>query len=239
VSGVISPITNDRSPNSSSTPLNATPATFTDRIDAILPQTQCTRCGYPACRPYAEAIAAGTAGINQCPPGGAVGVARLAALTQRAIVPLDPLYGVEAPRRVALIDEPRCIGCTLCIQACPVDAIVGAPKVMHTVLAALCSGCDLCLPACPVDCIEMVEPTGDARDWNDPEREAARARFVARDRRLGAEKAARIQRLAAGRNAVATAPTTSASRREAIVAARERVRARRAAADRSSAEDSQ
>jgi electron transport complex protein RnfB len=126
------------------------------RIDALLPQTQCGRCGYPACRPYAEAIARGDAPINRCPPGGAEGVRMLARITGRPVLPLDPACGAEAPPRIALIDEDACIGCTKCIQACPVDAIVGASKRMHTVIADRCTGCELCLPPCPVDCIAMV-----------------------------------------------------------------------------------
>ena len=130
------------------------------RIDAALPQTQCTRCGYPACRPYAEAVARGKAAINRCPPGGAEGVRTLARITGRPVLPLDPACGAEAPTRVALIDEAVCIGCTKCIQACPVDAIVGASKLMHTVIADLCTGCELCIPPCPVDCIAMVQVPG-------------------------------------------------------------------------------
>jgi electron transport complex protein RnfB len=127
-----------------------------ERIDAALPQTQCGRCGYPGCRPYAEAITRGEAAINRCPPGGAAGVATLARITGQAALPLDPACGAEAPPRVALIDEDVCIGCTKCIQACPVDAIVGASKLMHTVVADLCTGCELCVAPCPVDCIAMV-----------------------------------------------------------------------------------
>jgi len=129
-----------------------------ERIDTLLPQTQCAQCGYPGCRPYAAAIAAGDADINQCPPGGADTIRALADLLGREAKPLNPDNGSEKPARVALIDEPRCIGCTLCIQACPVDAIVGAARLMHTVITAECTGCDLCLPPCPVDCIDMVEP---------------------------------------------------------------------------------
>ena len=127
-----------------------------DAIDALLPQTQCTKCGYAGCRPYAEAIAHGDADINQCPPGGNEGIRNLARLLGRAEKSLNPANGSETPRAAALIDEARCIGCTLCIQACPVDAIVGAPKQMHTVLIAACTGCELCVAPCPVDCIEMI-----------------------------------------------------------------------------------
>ena len=126
-----------------------------EQINALLPQTQCTRCGFPDCASYALAIALGEAGINQCPPGGTEGVRRLAALTGLPALPLDPAYGVEGPRALAVIDEDWCIGCTLCIQACPVDAIVGAAKQMHTIVAGLCTGCELCLPPCPVECIRM------------------------------------------------------------------------------------
>lgn len=127
-----------------------------DQIDALLPQTQCGQCNYPGCRPYAEAIARGEADINQCPPGGDAGVRALADLLGREPKPLDPGHGEEQPPRIAVIDETRCIGCTLCIQACPVDAIIGAAKLMHTVIESECTGCDLCLPPCPVDCIDMV-----------------------------------------------------------------------------------
>jgi electron transport complex protein RnfB len=129
-----------------------------DAIDQLLPQTQCTKCGYQGCRPYAEAIAAGEADINQCPPGGEAGIRALAQLLGRTPKPLNPENGVETPRLVAFIREDECIGCTKCIQACPVDAILGAPKLMHTVIVDLCTGCDLCIPPCPVDCIDMVAP---------------------------------------------------------------------------------
>ncbi|MGH8731641.1 MAG: electron transport complex subunit RsxB [Burkholderiales bacterium] len=131
--------------------------TLAEAIDALLPQTQCTKCGYQGCRPYAEAIARGDADINQCPPGGAAGIGKLAHLLGRSHKALNPVNGVEKPRTAALIDESRCIGCMLCIHACPVDAIVGTAKQMHTVLTEFCTGCDLCVPPCPVDCIEMVE----------------------------------------------------------------------------------
>jgi electron transport complex protein RnfB len=142
-----------------------------DAIDALLPQTQCARCGYAGCRPYAAAIAAGEAQINQCPPGGAAVIARLATLMGCAPLPLDPARGTEAPARLAWIDPEACIGCARCLPPCPVDAIIGAQRQMHTVIASWCTGCELCLPACPVDCIHMharpempAEPTaGDNR----------------------------------------------------------------------------
>jgi Na+-translocating ferredoxin:NAD+ oxidoreductase subunit B len=125
------------------------------RIDALLPQTQCTRCGYTGCLPYAGAIAAGEAPINQCPPGGAATIESLAVLLHKPALPLNPANGFEGPMNVAWIDESRCIGCARCLAPCPVDAIVGAQKFMHTVIATRCTGCELCLPPCPVDCIEM------------------------------------------------------------------------------------
>jgi electron transport complex protein RnfB len=128
-----------------------------DRVDALLPQTQCTRCGYAGCRPYAEALARAEAGPDQCPPGGDATAAALAALLGLAPAPVNPLHGAEGPPRVAVIDESVCIGCAKCLPACPVDAIVGARRQLHTVIAADCSGCDLCLPPCPVDCITMVD----------------------------------------------------------------------------------
>lgn len=132
-----------------------------DQIDAVLPQTQCGQCGYPGCRPYAEAIANDEAEINQCPPGGMDGVRALADLLDREVIPLNPENGIEKSKAVALIDEQTCIGCTLCIQACPVDAILGSAKHMHTVIADECTGCELCLPPCPVDCIVM-KPVGES-----------------------------------------------------------------------------
>ena len=156
------------------------------RLHAVLPQTQCTRCGYPDCGAYAEAIAAGEAQINQCPPGGAEGIARLAALTGRPVLPLNPDNGVEAPRQLAVIDEGWCIGCTLCLDACPTDAILGGNKRMHTVIAGECTGCGLCLPPCPVDCIVLVAVAGEplARAQVLERAGHARARFVARNARL-------------------------------------------------------
>jgi electron transport complex protein RnfB len=150
-----------------------------DKIDALLPQTQCGQCGFPGCRPYASAIANGEADINQCPPGGEATILALADLLDRDPKPLNPENGAIQPKTLAVIDEQRCIGCTLCIQACPVDAIVGAAKQMHTVIAAECTGCDLCRPPCPVDCIEMVPIQQDIRTWKWPfpeQKTAERAR---------------------------------------------------------------
>lgn len=131
--------------------------TIADRLNALLPQTQCQRCGYPACRPYAEAIARGEADIDQCPPGGDEGAARLAAIAGRPAKPVNPSFGAPISQAsVAVIDEAVCIGCTKCIQVCPTDAILGANQLMHTVITDECSGCELCLPACPVDCIAMI-----------------------------------------------------------------------------------
>ncbi|TSE26636.1 electron transport complex subunit RsxB [Tepidimonas aquatica] len=157
------------------------------RIDAALPQTQCTRCGYPDCRAYAEAIATQGAAINRCPPGGQQGVQRLAALTGQAVIPLDPDCGTEGPMGVAVIDEDWCIGCTLCLKACPTDAIVGAHKRMHTVIEPECTGCELCIPVCPVDCIQMVVTTPGRTGWaawSDAQAERARQRYHARRQRL-------------------------------------------------------
>ena len=151
------------------------------RIDALLPQTQCTKCGYDGCRPYAQAIADGEADINQCPPGGDEAVARIAALLRRETKPLNPANGEYRAPQVAVIDEATCIGCAKCIQACPVDAIVGASKLMHTVIASWCTGCELCLAPCPVDCIALQPvPTLPDADLS-RDRHEARARRLARD----------------------------------------------------------
>jgi len=140
------------------------------RIDAILPQTQCGQCGFPGCKPYATAIAEGRADINQCPPGGDAGARALAELVGVEYKPLNAENGVEKPKAVAFIDEETCIGCTLCIQACPVDAILGAAKHMHTIIASECTGCELCLAPCPVDCITMlpIAETPDNWKWKYP-----------------------------------------------------------------------
>ena len=161
-----------------------------DRIDALLPQTQCEQCGYHGCRPYAEAIANGEAEINQCPPGGSEGIAKLAALLGRAPMPLNPDNGVEKPRTLARIIEADCIGCTKCIQACPVDAIVGANKLMHTIIADDCTGCERCVPACPVDCI-VLEPMPLAQAIDPFYADAGRLHFQRREARLAAQRAQR------------------------------------------------
>lgn len=137
-----------------------------DEIEALLPQTQCAQCGYPGCRPYAEAIAAEDAEINRCPPGGEAGIKLLADLLGKDVIPLDTDVGIEKARpEIAIIHEDVCIGCTKCIQACPVDAILGAAKKMHTVIAAECTGCELCIPPCPVDCIDMLPVSIDLTNW--------------------------------------------------------------------------
>lgn len=155
-----------------------------DEIDALLPQTQCTRCGYQGCRPYAEAIACGEAEINQCPPGGSATIAALAALLQRDPLRLNPANGVEEPPLVALIDEATCIGCAKCLPPCPVDAIIGARKQMHTVVTALCTGCELCIAPCPVDCISMVPRASLSVGPAAPESQANRQRFAAHNERI-------------------------------------------------------
>ena len=159
-------------------------------IDAALPQTQCTRCGYPDCAGYAQAIASGEAPINQCSPGGQEGIERLARITGQSALPLNAEHGVEGPRHVAVIDEAWCIGCTLCIKACPTDAIVGANQRMHTVIAPWCTGCELCIPVCPVDCIGL-DKVSEARTgwaaWSAGEAQTARQRYQVRQARLARE----------------------------------------------------
>ena len=163
-----------------------------DRINDALPQTQCTRCGFPDCKAYAQAIAQDNAPINQCPPGGTEGIAVLSKITGRPALPLNSDNGIEGPMTVAVIDEAWCIGCTLCIKACPTDAILGSNKVMHTVIEAACTGCDLCLPVCPVDCIEMVPVSNERTGWSAWSAELAlqaRQRYEARQLRLLQEPA--------------------------------------------------
>ncbi|WP_281370982.1 electron transport complex subunit RsxB [Achromobacter pestifer] len=202
-----------------------------DRIDALLPQTQCTKCGYDGCRPYADAIAEGAAPINRCPPGGDEGIAALAALLQTPALPLDLERGVPGPLLVARIDESHCIGCTLCIQACPVDAIVGANKHMHTVLSDWCTGCDLCVAPCPVDCIQMV-PAG--RVWSEQDATISRQRHrshLVRAERLAADNARLMEPETPQASIAAPPPSDDAQqedrKRSAIESALARARARR------------
>jgi electron transport complex protein RnfB len=218
-----------------------------DVIDSLLPQTQCTKCGYAGCRPYAEAIAAGSADINQCPPGGSAGIERLAQLLGRACKPLDPRHGMETPRSVAWIDEGNCIGCTLCIQACPTDAIVGAAKQMHTVLLEACTGCELCIAPCPVDCIHILPLQAMVARGAEALRTEVdiavadhaprwRLRYARRTQRLLRERQERDQRLAAKAQENLAMPDAVPGdaprerRRAAVQAALERARARQAGA---------
>ncbi len=182
--------------------------TLADRIDALLPQTQCEQCGFHGCRPYAEAMARGEASINRCPPGGAAGIARLAELLDVPALPLDPQCGAEKPRMLARIVEADCIGCTKCIQACPVDAIVGSAKLMHTVVVRDCTGCELCVPACPVDCI-VLEPMPLAQAQSAAHADAARAHFQRREARLAREQAQREAELAARKAQMGTVTQTN------------------------------
>jgi Na+-translocating ferredoxin:NAD+ oxidoreductase subunit B len=167
------------------------------RIDALLPQTQCTRCGFDGCLPYATAIAAGEADINQCPPGGTVTIRSLAELLGREYRPLNPLNGIEAPPRVAFIHEDRCIGCARCLPPCPVDAIVGASRFLHTVLADRCTGCELCLKPCPVDCIEMRPSSETIAPTLNRERYAAHTARLARRAEERREELAALKAAAA------------------------------------------
>ena len=173
-----------------------------DDIDALLPQTQCTRCGYGGCRPYAQAIAAGEVPINQCPPGGAATIGALAALLGRAVLPLNPANGAEGPTLVAQIDEEACIGCAKCLPPCPVDAIIGAHRQMHTVVLALCTGCELCVAPCPVDCITMVPRAALPNAAPTPGAAENRARYAAHGARLLARETQRAVLLSARKQAV-------------------------------------
>ncbi|MEA5097959.1 MAG: electron transport complex subunit RsxB [Burkholderiaceae bacterium] len=207
-----------------------------DQIEDLLPQTQCSKCGYPSCHRYAQAIARGEAEINQCPPGGAAGIARLAALLGKPPLPLNPENGVERPRSVALIDETLCIGCTLCIQACPVDAIIGSAKLMHTVVSDFCTGCDLCVPVCPVDCITMMPVSGERTGWaawSQAQADAARARHNTHTARLQRERnehEAMLAERATRLNTAATAEDQAEKdRKKALIqVALERVRQKKA-----------
>jgi electron transport complex protein RnfB len=215
------------------------PATAAQILDA-LPQTQCTRCGYPDCAAYAQAIADGKAAINQCPPGGAEGVARLAALTGLPVQALNPEFGNEGPMTVAVIDEDWCIGCTLCLKVCPTDAILGANKRMHTVIESYCTGCELCIPVCPVDCIRMENVSGERTGWaawSSQQADTARQRYdfhVLRLQREEAENALRLEAKAQAKladlpaHSQHTDPAVLDRKRAVIEAALARARARRA-----------
>ncbi|WP_323016772.1 RnfABCDGE type electron transport complex subunit B [Castellaniella sp.] len=197
-----------------------------DALDALLPQTQCGQCGFDGCRPYAQAMAEGRADTNRCPPGGPQTIAALSLQLHTPAQPLDPNCGVHQPFRVALIDEEHCIGCTLCIQACPVDAILGSNQSMHTIIEADCTGCELCVTPCPVDCITMV-PAG--RDWTHADAQTARHRYLARNARLAArhdESAGPAARTLANKPAL-TPPSTDHDKQDRIAQALARARARR------------
>ena len=227
------------------------PPSLADQIEDLLPQTQCTKCGYNGCRPYAQAIAEGSAEINQCPPGGEQGIARLANLLGKKVIPLNPVNGLERPRSLAYIDESLCIGCTLCIQACPVDAIAGAAKQMHTVVASLCTGCDLCVAPCPVDCIVMYPVSGEATGWDawsQLDADDARARHDLRtarlrreaeenDARLAAKAVSKMQELKQEVPATTAEAAEKERKRAIIAAAMERARAKAAAASTSATPD--
>ncbi len=208
-----------------------------------MPQTQCTRCGYPDCATYARAIAEEGVPINQCPPGGAEGIARLAAITGQAPLPLSAEHGVEAPRTVAYIDEAWCIGCTLCIKACPTDAIVGSHKKMHTVVEPYCTGCELCIPVCPVDCIQLENASGNATGWaawSGPLAQQARLRYQAHRERLPLEAVPDADDETPPSSvdngpvpaSVADTATAQVARQVTIAAALERARQRRSQAPR-------
>jgi electron transport complex protein RnfB len=206
------------------------------RLHQALPQTQCTRCGFPDCQGYAQAMAEGSADINQCPPGGHEGVQRLAAILQRPAIALNPHYGHEQARLLAVIDEANCIGCTLCIQACPVDAIVGLPKHMHTVIPDACTGCNLCVEPCPVDCIQMLAPEPPAgtspqnppptgwRAWSETQAQNALFRYQQRNQRLRAQERQRQDALPTRMEQKLTMLEESSSIQDACVLATKRQR---------------
>ena len=205
------------------------------RLNAALPQTQCTRCGFPDCAAYAHAIAAGAAAINQCPPGGVEGVVRLASLTGLPVLPLNPIHGREGPRAVAVIDEAWCIGCTLCLAACPTDAIFGSNKLMHTVIEPWCTGCERCVPVCPVDCISLENVTGAQTGWaawSDEAAATARKRYEIHSERGSKTLDTSLKTLEKPlAEASPDLPTASAAdqKRAVIEAAMARARAQRAA----------
>ena len=221
------------------TSLNA----LAERLNTALPQTQCTRCGYPDCAAYAQAIASGEAPINQCPPGGAEGIARLAALTGQPLRPLNPVHGIEGPRTVAVIDEAWCIGCTLCIKACPTDAILGSNKRMHTVIAPYCTGCELCVPVCPVDCIQLENASGTRTGWeawSQADADTARKRYEfhsekssrdAGNQALRLEKKAEMKLADLASHSLHTDPVVLDKKRQIIEAALARARARKTGLD--------
>ena len=212
---------------------------LSERINAALPQTQCTRCGYPDCASYALAIADGGADINQCPPGGAEGITRLAAITGKPAKALNPVHGQEGPRQLAVIDEAWCIGCTLCLDACPTDAIVGSNKLMHTVIEPYCTGCELCIPVCPVDCISLENVSGTRSGWaawSEAEAALARKRYEIHSWRRTKDKGKSAKTLEEKAQAVLadlpghsehTAPVVLDQKRAVIEAALARARAKR------------
>ena len=206
------------------------------QIDAILPQTQCRRCGFPGCEPYARAIAEGRADINQCSPGGDEGIRKLANLLGVKPIPLNTTqHGIPKPRAMAFIDEQLCIGCTLCIQACPVDAIAGATGHAHTVIAVECTGCELCIAPCPVDCISMIPPrarVGGSGHNDDTEIDGspaleddnqvadhARARYQFRLQRLEREEQEREEMLAQKVEVIANTSLPAADLKKATIQA--------------------
>ena len=216
---------------------------LSERIHAALPQTQCTRCGYPDCAAYAQAIAAGQADINQCPPGGAEGITRLAAITGRPELALNPENGSEGPRQLAIIDEAWCIGCTLCLDACPTDAIIGSNKLMHTVIEAYCTGCALCIPVCPVDCISLENLSGERSGWaawSEADATLALNRYEfhsdRRERNVGEnqkklEEKAQIKLADLAQHSLHTDPAALDKKRIVIEAALARARAKRESED--------